>query len=224
MKTYFMRFGFGDPRTFTGLNPTLIQFTQFDGTAVSPPSVTENYNVSGGITTGTGIYKFSFGTTQPISFLADAATTSPGSQGRYVVGILDPADRIDEVGSTLVAIGTSGIALGTTAVAIGTTSIALGTTNVALGNTAVALSTLLLAQGLTISVEIGGIGSTASSYGTSAADPVDLFGYMKRIMENLEGNQTFYKASGVLQIYPRSNATLLASKTIANSVSMVVRS
>lgn len=217
MKTYFMRFGFGDPRTFTGLNPTLIQFTQFDGTAVAPPAVTENYNVSAGVTTGTGIYKFSFGTTQPISFLADAATTTPGPQGRYVVGILDPSDRIDEVGSTLVAIGTTNIALGTT-------NVALGTTSVAVGNTAVALSTLLLDQGLTISVEIGGIGSTASSYGTASADPVDLFGYMKRIMENLEGNQNFFKASGVLQIYPRSNATLLASKTIANSVSMVVRS
>lgn len=203
MKTYFMRFGFGDPRTYTGLNPTLIQFTQFDGTAVTPPSVTENYNVSAGVTTGTGIYKFSFGTTQPISFLADAATTTPGPQGRYVVGVLDPSDRIDEIGSTLVA---------------------LGTTNVALGTTAVALGTLLLAQGLTISVEILGIGSTASSYGTASQDPVDLFGYMKRLLENLEGNQNFYKASGVLQIYPRSNATLLATKTIANSVSMVVRS
>ena len=57
------------------------------------------------------IYKFSYGTTVPISFLADAATTSPRPQRRYVVGSIDPADRADEYGTTLVAIGTTNVAL-----------------------------------------------------------------------------------------------------------------
>jgi hypothetical protein len=209
-KTYFMRFGFGDPRTYTGLAATFLHFTQFDGTAVTPPAIAENYNVTGGVTTGTGMYKFTFGTTLPISFLADAATTSPGPQGRYVAGYIDPVDRADEYGTTLVAIGT--------------TSVALGTTSVALGTTAVALGTSILAQGQSLSVSVIGIGSTASSFGTSATDPVDLFGYMKRIQENLEGNQTFYKASGALTIFSRGSSYTLASKTIANSTSLVVKS
>ena len=175
------------------------------------------------ILTWLGIYKFSYGTTVPISSLADAATTSPGPQGRYVVGSIDPADRADEYGTTLVAIGTTNVALGTTAVSLGTTTVALGITNVAIGTSAVALGTTILANGTSLNVVVTGLGSTASSFGTSSADPVDLFGYMKRILENLEGNQTFTKPSGSLAIYSRGSSTLLTTKTIANSVSLVTK-
>jgi len=216
MKTYILRFGFGDPRTYTGLAPTMLIFVDNAGATIAPPAITEAL-------TGSGIYKFSYGTTVPISFLADAATTSPGPQGRYVVGSIDPADRADEYGTTLVAIGTTNVALGTTAVALGTTAVALGITNVALGTSAVALGTTILANGTSLNVVVTGIGSTASSFGTSSADPVDLFGYMKRILENLEGNQTFTKPSGSLAIYSRGSSTLLTTKTIANSVSLVTK-
>lgn len=202
MKTYILRFGFGDPRTYTGLAPTMLIFADNAGATIAPPAITEAL-------AGSGIYKFDYGTTVPISFLADAATTSPGPQGRYVVGSLDPADRADEYGTTLVAIGA--------------TNFALGTTNVALGTTAVAIGTTILAGNASLTVAVSGLGSTASSFGTSSADPVDLFGYMKRVLENLEGNQTFTKPSGSLAIYSRGSSTLLTTKTIANSVSLVTK-
>lgn len=203
-KTYWLTFGAGDPRVYTGLAPTLIVFKQSDNTAITGPAITE--------VTGTGFYYFTFGTTLPIAFLADAATTSPGPQGRYIRGILDPSDRADEYGSTLTAIGTTSVALGTTSVALGTTNVAIGTT------------VLYQVTNGTLTVTVAGIGSTLSSYGTDAADPVDLFGYLKRVIENLEGNNTFIKSSGSLSIYSRGSSQLLATKTIANSVSQVVKS
>jgi hypothetical protein len=182
--------------------------------------------------------------------LADAATTSPGSAGRYVFGALDPADRSDEygttltaIGVTLTAIGTSNIALGTTNVALGTSNIALGTSNYAygtsityyipnhLGATVVAIGNTSIAIGTTIysylsgvsSPFLLGIGSTASSFGSTTVDPVDLFGYMKRIQENLEGNNTFIKNTGVLSVYSRGSSTLLATKTVTNSATTVIK-
>jgi hypothetical protein len=255
-KTYSMQFGVGDPRTYTGLAPTMLIFANLaTGATVAAPAISEAL-------TGSGIYKFTWGTTTPIAFLADAATTSPGSQGRYVVGQIDPADRADEYGTTLVAFGTTlfgqgstNFALGTTSVAIGTTllgfgstlmgfgatSVALGTTNVALaisnysfatmifaglvnqGSTIVGIGTTLLGIGSSVAVLAAGIGSTASTFGSSSADPVDLFGYMKRIQENLEGNSSFTKLSGAWSIYSRGSSQLLASKTVANNSSQVIK-
>lgn len=301
-KVYFMQFGSGDPRTYTGLAPTFLIFVRgTDGQTISPPSITESL-------TSSGIYQFTFGTTQPIAFLADAATTSPGTSGRYVFGAIDPADRADEYGTSIVALGTTAVALGitsvaygvvngvfgsvcsaqgntavalgNTAVALGTTAVALGTTSVAwgsaigsalvatgstlvaignsaialgtsqiaqgvslsalgvtilaaetnqgttlvaIGNTSIAISSSIAAQNLTLTVVVAGVGSTTSSFGTSSADPVDLFGYLKRILENLEGDNTFAKTTGVLTIADRTNATTLRTKTITNNASLVTK-
>lgn len=322
-KTYWVRFGNGDPRTYAGLAPTFLLFYNSAGSAISPPSIAE-------IAASSGLYTFAWGTTLSMGFLIDAATTSPGTIGRYVTGSLDPSDLIDQYGTSLIALGTTSVALGTTSVALGTTSvswgsanstaltnqgstlvgigntgIALGTTGVALGttsvswgsanntaitnqgstlvgigNTAIALGTTgvalgttavswglanstaltnqgstlvaigntsiayggtisqkitnegvtlvaignsLAAIGTSLSVIIAGIGSTASTYGGPAADPVDLFGYMKRIQENLEGNNTYIKSTGALSIYSRASATLLITKTITNSVTTVIK-
>lgn len=323
-----MRFGSGDPRTYTGLAPVFLIFSTSSATVTPPPGITEFPPAS-------GLYYFAWGTTTSIAFLADAATTSPGATGRYVAGSIDPADRIDEVGTTLVAIGSTNFALGTTAVALGTTSVALGTTTVfletgigttliatgstlvAIGNTAISYEVLILAQGssgvaigtsifsgmaygtttsaygnslvalgmsnialgnsnialgtsnvalgtsnvalgtsnvalgtsavalgttnvaigttilagltalavqgITVTAAIVGIGSTASSFGNSSTDPVDLFGYLKRIQENLEGNQNYIKSTGAFTILSRGSSSTLANKTITNSVSMVVK-
>jgi hypothetical protein len=202
-KQYYLTFGAGDPRTYTGLAPTMLIFVRSDGTTLAPPGISE-------VLSGSGLYYFTYGVTQSIAFLADAATTSPGTQGRYIRGSLDPADRADEYGNTLVAIAT--------------TNVALGTTNVAIGTTITAIATSLAASGVTVTVSIAGIGTTASSFGTSNTDPGDLFGYMKRILENLEGNQTFLKASGSLTQFSRGSSVTLYSKTIANSVSTVIKS
>ncbi len=215
MKTYYVRFGSGDPRPNVGLAPTFLIFNNY-GTGVTPPGIT-------GVIGATGIYAFLYGTTTPIAFLIDGATTGLAASDRYVTGSIDPADRADEYGNTLVAIGTSNIALGTTSVALGVTSVALGTTAIAIGTTVSAIATTLSVIGSSLSVISPLIGSTASSYGSTSVDPVDLFGYMKRIQENLEGNNTFIKTSGALSIYTRGSSTLLALKTIANSASMVTK-
>lgn len=212
MKYYGVRFGSGDPRNYTGLSPTFLFFVNMTtGATITPPSITETY-------VGTGIYNFSYGVTTPIAFLVDAATTSPGTTGRYVNGQIDPVDRGDEYAATMIAIGTSHIAQGVT-------SIAIGTSHIAQGVTITAIATSLIAQGVTIlagqTMAWAGIGSTASSFGTSAADPVDLFGYLKRVVENLEGTSTYLKPTGVMSLRDRTGSVTLAVRTIANSVSLV---
>lgn len=267
-----MKFGSGDPRTLAGLSPTFLIFVRLtDGATITPPAITES-------ATSWGIYQFTYGTTQPIAFLVDAATTSPGSVGRYVTGQIDPVDRADEFGTTMIAIGTSAIAQGVsmaaigatilqaeinqgvTLIAIGNSSIALGTTNLAaeinqgvtlvaigntlgvLGSTIVSYGVLNLAQGSSIYaleqaigstlLSIGSIGtslsaaigSTASSIGTATTEPGDLFGYLKRISELEQGQETFIKGSGVLTMFDRSGGVTLAQRTVTNSASMVVKS
>lgn len=238
-KSYLMRFGSGDPRTYTGLSPTFLIFVNMtNGATLAPPAIAESL-------TGSGLYQFSYGVTQPIAFLADAATTSPGAAGRYVNGQIDPADRSDEYGNSLMAFGTTLVAIGTTNFSLGTTGVALGTSNVALGTSNFAfgasnfalgvsnfaLGTSILAIGNTILAIAGTggtlsvlIGSTASAIGDSATDPSTLFGYLKRIAELEQGREQFVKSSGALSMYDRTGATLLASRTISNSASMVVKS
>lgn len=263
MKTYSMRFGAGDPRTYTGLAPTMLIFVNMSsGATLAAPAVTESL-------TGSGVYQFQWGTTTPIAFLADAATTSPGAQSRYVVGQLDPADRSDEYGTSLMAFGASLVALGTTNIgfgvsnfALGTTSVAIGTTNigfgvsnialgttsvalgstnlgygvsnlaigttilagqVALGNSVIALGNSLAVIGVSLNVIMTAIGSTASSFGDSATDPATLFGYLKRVQENLEGDSNYVKVSGLWTILDRTSGTTFVQKTITNSATMVTK-
>lgn len=222
MKTYYVRFGNGDPRSNTGLSPTFLIFNTY-GSGVTPPGITS-------VIGATGIYAFQYGTTTPIAFLIDGATSGLDATGRYVTGAIDPSDRADEYGTTLVAIGTSGLALGTTSVALGITGIAFGVSNLAIGisiyaqgNTLTALSITLSAISSTLGLLSGLIGSTTSSFGTDVADPNTLFGYLKRIQENLEGNNSYIKPSGALSIYSRGSSQLLITKTIANSVSAVIK-
>lgn len=291
-KTYTIRFGSGDPRQYAGLSPTMLIFVNLtNGATLVAPSITESLSVT------CGIYQFSYGTTQPIAFLADAATTSPGTTGRYVTGQIDPADRSDEYGNTLVALGTTNVAIGTshlaqgvtiiaigtsgiaqgvsiisqgvTITAIGTTLLGYGASSVAFGTTIIAIGTTLfgqgvtniaigtsnLAQGLTtlgygvsiyarvqatgtsvtamgdtlagigisLSIISSVIGSTASSFGDSSTDPATLFGYMKRIQENLEGDSQYVKVSGVWTILDRTGGTTFVQKTITNSATLVVK-
>lgn len=260
MKSYVMQFGTGDPRQFTGLRPTLVFFTTDAGATISPPGVSE-------VLTGSGLYYFNWGTTTAMSFLADAATTSPGTSGRYVAGSIDPADRTDEYAATMIAIGTSHIAqgvslnalgitilatetqqgitlvgIGSSQLAFGFSSIALGTsmyaaelaqgstmqaigqTLTALGTTNIAISTSLSASSVTIVVSVAGIGTAGSTFGSVSSDPIDLFGYMKRIQENLEGNSTFTKLSGAWQISSRGSSTVLANKSVINTAPTVTKS
>ncbi len=232
---YSTRFGSADPRTFTGLSPTFLVFANMvTGTTNTPPAITE-------VVTGSGFYGWTYGVTQSICFLIDAATTSPGSNARYVSGQLDPADRANSYGdslmafgSSLVAIGTSNIALGTSNIALGTSNFAFGNSNIALGTSNIALGTTvisyvsvfgasLIAMGATIANMALFMGDTTASIGSTSVDPANLFGFLKRAQEIQEGAQIYTKASGLWDLYNRTQTVLLREKTIADSSSSTTR-
>lgn len=87
-KSYWIKFGGGDSRPYTGLTPTFVIFNTQGGTALISPPVAE-----AGI--GTGFYTFTYGTTQPISFLADGGSALSATD-RYVPGVLDPIQAVDQ--------------------------------------------------------------------------------------------------------------------------------
>lgn len=183
---YWVRFGSGDPRTYTGVAPTFLIFNSFSGVAVTPPGITEPIS-------GSGLYQFRYSPSFSIAFLISGVTASIPADGRFVAGSIDPVDQTDYI-------------LGASVAAIGATVLAIGNTVSSFG------------------AGVAGIGSTASSFGTSVTDPVDLFGYLKRIRELLEGDQSYTKSSGTWTIFSRSFGATLAVKTVLNSVSGVTRS
>lgn len=67
------------------------------------------------------------------------------------------------------------------------------------------------------------IGTTSDSFGSTSVDPASLMGYVKRLQENLEGNENFNKSTGILDIYSRGSSTLLIEKTITNSSSSATK-
>ncbi len=135
--------------------------------------------------------------------------------------------RVQAVDATLIAQGSTLVGIGNTAIALGTTNVALGTTNVALGTTGVALGTTGIAIGTTSVSYLSGIdtklGSTASVFGDSATDPVDVYGYLKRAVEFREGDADFNKNTGVWTVTDRAGLTTIASKTLANTVDNVTK-
>src|SRR4051812_29867765 len=143
------------------------------GATLAAPAISETL-------TGSGLYQFQYGTTQPISFIADGATSSVSS-ARYVRGLLDPADRADEFGTTLVALGTTNIGLGTT----------------------------LSGIGFSLTASVASLGSTGSTFGGLCIDPIYIFGYVKRIQEFLESNAAIDKSTGAWSLYSRGSSTLL---------------
>ncbi len=146
------------------------------------------------------------------------------------------------LGTSNLALGTSNLAIGTTLLGYGLSNFALGTSHIsqgisltaqgvslfALGTSNLAIGISLTAQGASIyalglsnfanfSLVLGAIGTTASSYGSTSIDPGDLYGFLKRARELAEGNQTYTKATGLLDLYVRGGVTLLAEKTISDT-------
>jgi len=88
MKSYWLKFGSGDPAAFTGLTPTFTIFSAAGITALAAPALTE-------LPTGSGLYNFQYGPTVAIIFKADGgAALAAGS--RYITGTLDPIQAVDE--------------------------------------------------------------------------------------------------------------------------------
>ncbi len=230
-------FNQSNPSNYPSLAPTFLTFmNMLTGGTITPPGITQ--------LAFTGIYMFPHSTTTPFYFILDGITVST-STDRYVYGVLGSIQQVDiqlsnlsstlasynstaiAYSSTLTAYSSTLVALGTTNIALGTTNIAIGTSNIALGTTAVALGTTILSlESISSSLitDISSrIGTTASSFGSTSVDPGDLFGFMKRNQEFLEGDQTFNKVTGAWDISSRGG-TLLIEKTLSQTASSVTKS
>lgn len=230
MAVYWLKFGSTGATNTSGLAPTLTVFKKYDGTVVSPPGITQpiaNY----------GLYQFEFSASFSVIFEADGATTGLSATDRFIYGSCEALDSTDfgattaALGSTVSGIAATMLATGSTIFGMGSTLSGIGTTLIAQGSTLVGTGTTLVAQGATIvaigntvlSINAAGIGSTASTFGSTSADPDTLFGYMKRIQELIEGNQDFNKSTGSWEMWSRGSSTLLRLKTLTNSTSGVTK-
>ena len=87
-KIYYLKFGSGDPATFSGLFPTFVIFNAQGVTALTPPGISE-------IPSGTGLYQFQYGPTQAIIFKADGGANLAASD-RFITATLDPVQAVDQ--------------------------------------------------------------------------------------------------------------------------------
>lgn len=128
-KTYWFTFSTQDPRSYTGLAPTFIQFVNQIGQTLAPPGVTES-------PAGFGFYRsdYSVGPSTSIAFLLDGgATLLPNV--RYISGNIFGAENLDYLGATVIAIGTTVSAIGTTLSGLGMTVAGFGDLSALIGNT-----------------------------------------------------------------------------------------
>jgi hypothetical protein len=179
----------------SGLAPTFINFRSTAGSTLAPPAITEPGSF--------GMYLFNYDPITMVAFICDGFTSGLAFQDRYIQGVLDP---FDQFGVTMVAQGNTLTAFGTSLYAFGTSIYAQGTSIYAFGATSSAI-----------------VGTSASSYGTDSSDPTTVYGFLKRALETREGNETYTKATGVLDIYSRGSSQLLAEKTITDSTSTTVK-
>jgi hypothetical protein len=87
-KSYYLKFGTGDPADKTGLSPTFVIFSAGGLTSVVAPGITETPAAS-------GLYRFDYGPTLSILFKADGGAAL-ASGDRYIIGSLDPIQAVDE--------------------------------------------------------------------------------------------------------------------------------
>lgn len=100
-KTFYLKFGTGDPRPYTGLTPTFIYFDQ-GASGVTSPAIAE-------VLAGSGIYNFSYEPTISTWFLADGGGALAAGD-RYISGALDPVQAVDErIGTTSDSFGSTSV-------------------------------------------------------------------------------------------------------------------
>lgn len=87
-KSFYLKFGSGDPATYSGLTPTFSIFSAGGLTTLSAPGITETPSSS-------GFYRFDYNPTLSILFKADGGA-GLSSGDRYIVGTLDPIQAVDE--------------------------------------------------------------------------------------------------------------------------------
>lgn len=67
------------------------------------------------------------------------------------------------------------------------------------------------------------IGDTSALIGDDSTDPTSVFGFLKRLQELQEGDETYTKATGVLVREDRTGATTLVSQTILDSATEITK-
>jgi hypothetical protein len=220
MKSYWLQFGTGNPASFTGLTPTLTVFSANGLTAITAPSITE-------APASSGLYKFVYGPTLPVLFVADGGATLAASV-RYLAGVLDPIDAVNEqadaIGSTLLGVGSTLGAMGSTLSGMGSTLGAMGATLSGMGATLLGMGATLGGMGETLLIVASSIGSVSDSFGSTSVDPTTLFGYMKRALEFWEGDSVYTKATGVWQLFSRGSSAMLRQKTLTNTSTNATKS
>lgn len=100
-KTFFLKFGSGNPATYTGLSPTLTIFSAYGSSALAAPGITET-------PVSSGLYSFSYEPLSSIAFVCDGGSAL-SSADRYITGVLDPIQAVDErAGTTSDSFGSTG--------------------------------------------------------------------------------------------------------------------
>ena len=103
MKTFWLKFGSAAAGVYTGLTPTFTIFSSGGYTALPAPSVSE-------LPAGSGFYKFAYGPTLPIIFQVDGGAAITTATDRYIQGVLDPIQSVDEkIGTLQDSFGSSAI-------------------------------------------------------------------------------------------------------------------
>ncbi len=122
-KTYWFTFSTQDPRTYTGLAPTFVQFVNQLGQTLAPPGITES-------PAGFGFYRsnYTVGLSTSIAFLVDGGATLAANV-RYISGNIYEQNSLDTIGQTLTAIGDTA-AVGNVSALIGSTVASFGSTSV----------------------------------------------------------------------------------------------
>lgn len=67
------------------------------------------------------------------------------------------------------------------------------------------------------------LGFSQDSYGSTAM-PESVFGYVKRVIEFLQADNTFNKSTGVWDVYAHGTSTMLMERTLQNSSSQTTKS
>ncbi len=116
-KSYWFTFSTQDPRTYTGLAPTFVQFVNQLGQTLAPPGITETF-------VGTGFYKtnYTVGLSTSIAFLVDGGATLTASV-RYITGNIFEQNSLDTLGTTLLTVASLAPLIGSTLDSFGSTSV-----------------------------------------------------------------------------------------------------
>lgn len=118
-KQYVLRFGTNPPGDYVGLSPTFTSFVSIlAGTSLAPPGITSLAPAG-----ATGLYYFTYAPSLAISFIVDGGSTL-SNQERYITGILDPIQAVNEQCDAIIAQGA------TLTTIVGNTASSYGSTNV----------------------------------------------------------------------------------------------